>query len=188
MRILISSLLLALSSPTFAMQDAAPADPAAEDTVIVFGGPESLTIETAEAAHEFTIEIAETPDQLQRGMMWRESMDPDSGMLFVYDPVRPASMWMRNTLISLDILYVRENGEVAKIIAHAQPGSLRQLGSSFPVAAVLEIAGGRSVELGIRPGAILRHAMFDNLDVTSGAAETPAEDAESADEVESAEQ
>ena len=97
-------------------------------------------------------------------------------------------MWMRNTLISLDILFVRENGEVAKVIAHAQPQSLRPLSSSFPVAAVLEIAGGRSVELGIRPGAILRHAMFDNLEAEGTAVETNDEPAESADEVETTEQ
>lgn len=158
MRNFLLPILLVLSAPAAAQQD-----PSAQDTLIEFGGPETLSVETAEAVHQFTVDIAATPDQMERGLMWRDTLAADAGMLFIYDPVRPASMWMRNTLVSLDILYLDEDGEVLKLIAHAQPGSLRSLGSSFPVAGVLELAGGRALELGIRPGAVVRHAAFDNL-------------------------
>lgn len=158
MRNLLLPILLVLSAPAAALQD-----PSAQDTLIEFGGPEMLSVETAEAVHEFTVDIAATPDQMERGLMWRDTLAADAGMLFIYDPVRPASMWMRNTQISLDILYLDVDGEVLKLIAYAQPGSLRSLGSSFPVAGVLELAGGRALELGIRPGSVVRHAAFNNL-------------------------
>lgn len=190
MRNLLLPILLVLSAPAAAQQD-----PSAQDTLIEFGGPEMLSVETAEAVHEFTVDIASTPDQMERGLMWRDTLGASAGMLFIYDPVRPASMWMRNTQISLDILYLDEDGEVVKLIAHAQPGSLRSLGSSFAVAGVLELAGGRALELGIRPGSVVRHAAFDNLvgeaagedaasDGDTAAEEAPAED-ESASDAES---
>lgn len=190
MRNLLLPILLVLSAPAVGQQD-----PSAQDTLIEFGGPETLTVETTEVIHEFSVDIASTPDQMERGLMWRDTLSGDAGMLFIYDPVRPASMWMRNTQISLDILYLDADGEVLKLIAHAQPGSLRSLGSSFPVAGVLELAGGRALELGIRPGSVVRHAAFDNLVVetsgqdadsaTNGATEeAPAED-ESASDAES---
>lgn len=174
MRNLLLPILLVLSAPAAAQQD-----PSAQDTLIEFGGPETLSVETAEAVHEFTVDIAATPDQMERGLMWRDTLAADAGMLFIYDPVRPASMWMRNTQISLDILYLDEDGEVLKLIAHAQPGSLRSLGSSFPVAGVLELAGGRALELGILPGSVVRHAAFDNL-VAETAGEDPAPAADGA--------
>lgn len=171
----VSIAATALSTQALA-QDIVPAqDPTAEDAAITFGAPEPVTIVTAEAEHGFSVEIARTPEQLQRGLMWRDSLAPDAGMLFVYEPVRATSMWMRNTQISLDLLYLAEDGEVLKMIAHAQPGSLRSLGSSFDVAAVLELAGGRALELEIRPGDVVRHGMFGNLDVpTEAISETDA--------------
>ncbi len=94
-------------------------------------------------------------------------------MLFVYMPPRRASMWMENTLVSLDMLFIDEGGTVVKLIAYAQPGSHRSLESDFDVAAVLEIAGGRAAELGIRPGAILRDEAFGSVDDEPAAVEAP---------------
>ena len=181
--ILISALILATPAwaqdetppPVIADIAAASADTAAtaELPPIVFGAPEILIIDTGEAQHAFNAEIATTPEQMARGLMGRETLDPDAAMLFVYLPPRRASMWMENTLVSLDILFIREDGTVVKIIAYAQPGSHRSLESDFDVAAVLEIAGGRAVELGIRPGSILRDEAFGSLEAETTAVEAP---------------
>lgn len=181
--ILISALIFA--APAWAQDDSLPAqtadsaisapapDTGAALTPIRFGGPEALTIDTGETQHVFITEIATTPEQMARGLMGREQVDPDAAMLFVYMPPRRAAMWMENTLVSLDLLFIREDGTVVKLIANAQPGSHRSLVSDFDVAAVLEIAGGRAAELGIRPGAILRDESFGSLDVAPAIVEPP---------------
>jgi len=176
MKNLILPLICLLAMPAWAQQD-----PTAQDTLIEFGGAEALVIDTGETRHTFTVELAMTPDQAQRGLMWRDSLSADAGMLFVYDPARPASIWMENTQIPLDILYIRSDGSVAKIIAYAQPHSRRSLPSDFVVAGILEIAGGRSIELGIRPGAIVHHDVFNNAEemaITDATAENSQNTAE----------
>ena len=84
--------------------------------------------------------------------MYRESLAPDRGMIFPHDQPRPASFWMKNTLIPLDIIFVRADGTIARIAANATPLSLTPIPSFEPVSAVLEIAGGRAAELGIEAG------------------------------------
>ena len=84
--------------------------------------------------------------------MYREALAPDRGMLFPYDPPQIASFWMKNTLIPLDIIFIRGDGTIARIAANTVPLSLEPVQSLEPVAAVLEIAGGRAAELGIEPG------------------------------------
>jgi uncharacterized membrane protein (UPF0127 family) len=140
----------------------AHADPTAPDAVVVYGGPDLVVIETAEGPVELTVEVAATDEARQRGLMHREALDADAGMLFDFQREQIVSIWMENTLIPLDILYIRRDGRIAKIIAHAQPLSRRQLLSDFPVLSVLEINAGRSAELGIAPGDIVRHALFGN--------------------------
>jgi uncharacterized protein len=140
----------------------AHADPTAPDAVVVYGGPDRVVIETAEGPVELTVEVAASDEARQRGLMHRESLDADAGMLFDFQREQIVSIWMENTLIPLDILYIRRDGRIAKIIAHAQPLSRRQLLSDFPVLSVLEINAGRSAELGIAPGDIVRHALFGN--------------------------
>ena len=130
----------------------------------MFGGPDPVVLETASGPVEIMAEIAATPDQQVRGLMWRDSLDENAGMLFQYSPPQPTSIWMRNTLIGLDILYISEDGRIAKIVANAQPGSERSLYSDFPVTGVLEIAAGRAAALELRPGDTVRHPMFGNTD------------------------
>jgi uncharacterized protein len=84
-------------------------------------------------------------------MMFRTSLAPDRGMLFPYSPPQPVGFWMKNTLIPLDMVFIRADGTIARI-ATAVPRSLEQVWSNEPVVAVLEIAGGRAAELGIREG------------------------------------
>ncbi|TGY87958.1 DUF192 domain-containing protein [Marinicauda algicola] len=170
-RFIALSLALVLTAGPVAAQigdGAPPADPAARDAVVEYGGPETVVIETDEGPVSFTVEIAATEPARQRGLMWREELAPDAGMLFDFATVRPVSIWMRNTLIPLDIIYIRQDGTIAKIIAHAQPLSERQLLSGVPVRSVLEINAGRAAELGIEPGDLVRHAWFGTAQAPAG--------------------
>lgn len=158
----------------------AHADPTAPDAVVIYGGPDLVVIDTAEGPVELTVEVAASDEARQRGLMHREALDPDAGMLFDFQREQIVSIWMENTLIPLDILYIRRDGRIVKIIAHAQPMSRRQLLSDFPVLSVLEINAGRSAELGIAPGDIVRHALFGNAvsDEPAPEPEAPAPDGE----------
>lgn len=110
-----------------------------------------LTVSSASGVHRFKVEVAATPDQQQHGMMFRTELARDRGMIFPLEQVRPASFWMRNTLIPLDIVFIRADGTIARI-ATAKPRDDTPVPSGEPVAAVLEIAGGRAAELGISEG------------------------------------
>lgn len=111
-----------------------------------------LEIRSQGATHRFIVEVARTPDEQARGLMYRESIGPDEGMIFPFAAPRPASFWMRNTLIPLDMLFVRADGTIALIAANTVPLSEEPVGSGEPVAAVLELRGGRAAELGITEG------------------------------------
>jgi len=111
-----------------------------------------LTIAASGREHRFTVEIARTPEEQAMGLMYRNALAPDRGMIFPFDPPRDASFWMRNTLIPLDMIFVRADGSIANIAANTVPYSEEPVPSEGPVAAVLEIPGGRSAELGIQPG------------------------------------
>ena len=112
-----------------------------------------LTIRTAGGKeHRFTVEVAATPEQQETGLMNRPSIDPNHGMIFPHEPPRMASFWMKNTLIPLDIIFVRSDGTIANIAENTVPLSLDPVLSVEPVGAVLELAGGRSAELGIKAG------------------------------------
>ncbi len=121
-----------------------------------------LSVKSADETHEFTVEIADTPEAIQQGLMFRESLAPDAGMLFDFGMTRQAGMWMKNTLIPLDMLFILEDGRVVAIARNAQPGSLRSINPGVPVRAVLELTGGRAAELGIEPGDTVIHPIFGN--------------------------
>ena len=123
-----------------------------------------LTIESANGAHAFTVEIADDPEEITTGLMNRESMDPDAGMLFDFGQPREAAMWMKNTLIPLDMLFMDPQGKVIAIARETVPGSLRTITPGVPVKSVLELNGGRAEELGIEPGDEVIHPIFGNAD------------------------
>ena len=110
-----------------------------------------LTIRSATGIHHFTVQVAATPDQQERGLMFYKSLGPDQGMIFPYEPPQDISFWMKNTLIPLDIIFIRADGTIARI-TKAKALDETPLPSGEPVGAVLEIRGGRAAELGIKPG------------------------------------
>jgi uncharacterized protein len=109
----------------------------------------ALTISTAAQKHGFRVEVARTEVQQERGLMFRSHLEPNAGMIFPMNPPRMASFWMKNTIIPLDMIFIRADGSIARIAAQTVPYSLAPVSSGEPVAAVLEIAGGRAAELGI---------------------------------------
>jgi uncharacterized protein len=111
-----------------------------------------LTIRSGSKRHPFIVEIARTPEEQVQGLMNRQSLAPDRGMIFPRNPPGDASFWMKNTLIPLDMIFIRADGTIARIAENTVPLSLDPVPSLEPVAAVLEIAGGRSAELGIKAG------------------------------------
>lgn len=119
-----------------------------------------LTIETARGRFQFTVELAETPPAWQQGLMKRQSLPADRGMLFNYHEPRLASMWMKDTLIPLDMIFIDSRGFVVQIAADTQPLSLQTISSTVPVLAVLELNAGAAAQIGLRPGDRVVHAIF----------------------------
>ena len=113
-----------------------------------------LTIKSKSGVHHFIVEIAATEEQQERGLMFRKSLAGDRGMIFPYDPPQEVAFWMKNTLIPLDIVFIRSDGTIVRI-THAEAMDLTPLQSGEPIAAVLEVRGGRAAELGIREGDIV---------------------------------
>jgi hypothetical protein len=100
------------------------------------------------------VEVAATPEQQEKGLMFRRTLAGDRGMIFPYDPPQDVAFWMKNTLISLDIIFIRVDGTIARI-TKAEAMDLTPLPAGEPVAGVLEIRGGRAAELGIKEGDIV---------------------------------
>jgi len=121
----------------------------------------AVTIETAAGeAHDFLVEIAETPEQRAQGLMFRRQLEADVGMLFLFGGSEVRGMWMKNTLIPLDMLFIDEEGKIVRIEERTVPHSERAIISGEPVAAVLEVNAGTASRLMIKPGDRVRHPAF----------------------------
>lgn len=121
----------------------------------------SLTIEQADGDKLiFTVELATTAEQQMRGLMFRETMAANAGMLFIYPEERLITMWMKNTILPLDMVFADARGVVVSVHANAVPFSEDVISSRFPAMAVLEINGGLAAKLGIREGDRLIHPGF----------------------------
>ena len=157
-RLVLASLLAA---PILTLPPVMPAAQAQEQGKPQTGlSRDTLVVETASGAqHRFEVELALTLRQQAQGLMFREQMADDHGMLFLYEQEQPLSFWMMNTLIPLDIIFIDANGEVINI-QHGKPRNVTPLPSSRPGLAVLEINGGLAAKLGIRPGDRLLHPAF----------------------------
>jgi uncharacterized membrane protein (UPF0127 family) len=144
--IVITAPMLAACQPNGTTAGAMERSPAGREQV-------PLTITTAKGkVRRFTVEVARTEAQQAQGLMNRESLSPDRGMIFPYDPPVAASFWMKNTLIPLDMIFIRADGTIARIEANTAPLSLDPVSAGELVGAVLELAGGRAAELGITAG------------------------------------
>jgi len=121
---------------------------------------ESLSIETSSGKRLFEVEIARTIQQHVVGLMWRTEMAPDHGMLFDMGKARNITMWMKNTPLSLDILFIMRDGRVVSIATDTTPFSTEHILSGAKVNAVLELLGGTAQRLGIAPGDVVRHSLF----------------------------
>lgn len=106
---------------------------------------------------DFTVEIADDPQERAQGLMHRTQMARSAGMLFIYDRPQPLSFWMRNTLIPLDMIFIDPEGRIARIHENAIPLDETPIDGGDGLIAVLEINGGLSGRLGIAPGDLLRH-------------------------------
>lgn len=152
-----------LRIPAFALMSAALVFGSSADPMEVT----PLSIASAEATHEFSVEVANDPDEISFGLMERESMDADKGMLFDFSPPREPAMYMKNTLISLDMLFIASDGSIEMIARNTVPGSLRTISPGVPVRAVLELNGGLAAELGIKPGDTVQHPIFGNVETSA---------------------
>lgn len=112
------------------------------------------------AEHAFTIEVATTEKEKALGLMFRTELSDNQGMLFPYTVERGLQMWMHNTYIPLDMLFIRADGTITRIEERAEPLSDRVISSGAPVLAVLEIPGGASARLGIKAGDKVRYPIF----------------------------
>lgn len=121
---------------------------------------ERLEIRTPQGIRSFIVEIADTDKTREQGMMGRKSLAPNRGMLFDFKATEEVGFWMKNTPLSLDIIFIRKNGTIARIAANAVPQSTAILRSGEPVLAVLELAGGQAAKQGIRPGQLVHHRIF----------------------------
>lgn len=111
-----------------------------------------LCVKSGTKNHAFTVEVARTSAQQARGLMFRTALADDRGMIFPFPDTRMASFWMKNTVIPLDIIFVRADGRIENIAANTTPYSTDPVESTAPVVAVLELRGGLAAERGIKAG------------------------------------
>ncbi|KMO39957.1 hypothetical protein VQ02_08920 [Methylobacterium variabile] len=124
-------------------------------------GPfEPLTIASRTGQHSFQVEVMRDDAGRAQGLMFRRAMAPDRGMLFDFERTAPVSMWMKNTYLPLDMLFIRADGTVARIAADTEPLSTRTISSGEPVLAVLELNAGTAARLGLRAGDRVEHPLF----------------------------
>nr|WP_246146601.1 DUF192 domain-containing protein [Maritimibacter alkaliphilus] len=119
----------------------------------------------------FSVEIADDDAERAQGLMFRESLPSGQGMLFIYESPRPASFWMKNTLIPLDMIFVGADGVVRNVHENAVPGDLTPIRGGDDILAVLEIRGGLAGAIGIEAGAEMRHPAFGDAAAWSCAAQ-----------------
>ena len=150
--LLACAFVLAFWPHAFAQAPQNPVGPTDPLTIVSAGGK----------THAFKVEMADTPEETERGLMFRASMPKDHGMIFDFRPSHEISMWMKNCLFPQDMLFLDEKGVVLAIAENARPGSTRLISPGFPIASVLELNGGIAKELGLKPGDRIQHKLFGN--------------------------
>lgn len=162
----LKSIILALAALSLAAC-AQPAPEPAAAAAIAEQAPaaapevyEPLQVVTSGGVRNFRVRIADDDAERERGLMFVSVMPDDEGMLFDFDAPAMRSFWMKNTLIPLDIIFIGANGRIINIAENTTPYSLDPVPSTAPATAVLEIGGGLSAELGIKPGDRIVHRIF----------------------------
>jgi uncharacterized protein len=115
-------------------------------------GTDTLVLKTESGEHSYTVEIADTDRERATGLMFRGSLPEKSGMIFLYDPPQRVGMWMRNTYIPLDMVFITAEGTVRRVEADTEPFSTDLIRSGGEVAAVLELNAGQAAKIGVKPG------------------------------------
>jgi uncharacterized membrane protein (UPF0127 family) len=136
--------------------DASPGD----DPDIIYLRQSTLEIQAAGQTHQFTVEIADSYESRQTGLMYRRSMPSESGMLFVFDEQHQVVMWMKNTYLPLDMLFIDRQGVIRSIAADTVPMTSTRIRSGVQVSAVLEVNAGVAAALGLKPGHRILHPIF----------------------------
>ncbi len=121
---------------------------------------DQLTIVTSTGRHTFTVEVTETEADRAVGLMFRRQLDRRGGMLFAYDRTFEITMWMKNTYIPLDMIFIKPDGLVHRIAKNTEPFSERVISSQGDVSAVLEVAAGVADEINLKPGDRIEHSAF----------------------------
>ena len=119
-----------------------------------------LSVLSKSKSHEFIVEIARTDRQQRQGLMFRRRLASNEGMLFVYSSAKILKMWMKNTYLPLDMLFIDARGRIVNIVERTIPGSLEEISSVEQAMAVLEVNGGTSSRLKIQKGDRVRHPAF----------------------------
>jgi uncharacterized protein len=123
---------------------------------------EVITIDSDHGSETFQVEIAADDATREKGLMFRKSMEPDHGMLFVFPIVEGVAFWMKNTPLPLDIIFIRQDGTISSVAPNAKPFSTEEIPSAEGIKAVLELNGGRAEALGIVPGDRVHAKAFGN--------------------------
>ena len=124
---------------------------------------EKLVIVTSDGKrHDFMVEMAMTPDQQETGLMFRTHIPADGGMLFDWGQDKDSPMWMKNTVSSLDMVFIKSDGTIRTIAENTTPRSLAIIDSDGPVRAALELAAGTTARLGIKVGDKVEQRIFGN--------------------------
>ncbi len=121
---------------------------------------ESLRIKTATGDHTFSVEVMRTDAERARGLMFRRFMPKDRGMLFDFKTEQPVMMWMKNTYLPLDMVFISRDGVVVNVAENTEPLSERIIPSNAPTYAVLELNAGVASGIGLKPGDHVDHVMF----------------------------
>ena len=119
-----------------------------------------LEIVSKTGVHTFAVEMAVTPEEQARGLMFRRELPEGQGMLFDFQREQPATFWMKNTYVSLDMIFIRADGRILRIAQNTVPLSEALVPSGGPVRAVLEVVAGTARKLGIAPGDRVAHPIF----------------------------
>lgn len=114
--------------------------------------PDDLRIETASGSHHFVVDVMHTRDELERGLMFRRDLAPDHGMLFDFGSPQPVFMWMKNTYLPLDMVFIAADGRVVTVKRDAEPMSEAIIPSGGKVVGVLEVNAGTAARIGLKPG------------------------------------